>query len=62
MLSVLMITAFLLRVERGGGGLIREGGLSKILTFRWEGGLLERWGLLELLQCLWKIMRHDGFV
>ena len=34
--SVLMLTAFLLREEGEGGGLIREGGgLLKISTSRW---------------------------
>ena len=43
--SVLTFTAFLLREEGGGGGLITKFNLQ-------TGGLLERGGLLELLRYL----------
>ena len=52
MLSVLTLTAFLLREEgerRGVGGLIRKEGHIKYFNFQ-TGGLLERGGLLELLR------------
>ena len=47
MLSVLMITAFLLRVERGGGALILKRGLIKNFNLQMGGGLIREAGLIR---------------